>query len=80
MVGNNTPIFFVRDPMKFMDFIRSQKEHPHHSWRQDEIWWDFWSLSPESIHQVLWLMGDRGAPMRWRNIKGDGSHTFSSRR
>lgn len=77
MVGNNTPVFFVRDPMKFMDFIRSQKEHPHHSWRQDEMWWDFWSLSPESIHQVLWLMGDRGAPMGWRHINGYGSHTFS---
>jgi len=77
MVGNNTPIFFVRDPMKFMDFIRSQKENPHVNWRQDEMWWDFWSLSPESIHQVLWLLGDRGAPMGWRHMNGYGSHTFS---
>ncbi len=77
LVGNDTPIFFVRDPMKFMDFIRSQKEHPQAHWRQDEMWWDFWSLSPESIHQVLWLMGDRGAPMGWRHMNGYGSHTFS---
>ena len=77
MVGNNTPIFFVRDPMKFMDFIRSQKEHPKEHWRHDQMWWDFWSLVPESIHQVLWLMGDRGAPMGWRHMNGYGSHTFS---
>lgn len=77
LTGNGTPIFFVRDPMKFMDFIRSQKEHPEQHWRQDEMWWDFWSLSPESIHQVLWLMGDRGAPMGWRHMNGYGSHTFS---
>ncbi|MEM7758808.1 MAG: catalase [Cyanobacteria bacterium P01_A01_bin.40] len=77
MVGNNTPIFFMRDPMKFMDFIRSQKEHPQENWRHDQMWWDFWSLTPESIHQVLWLMGDRGAPMGWRHMNGYGSHTFS---
>ncbi len=77
MVGNNTPIFFVRDPMKFMDFIHSQKEHPQENWRHDQMWWDYWSLTPESIHQVLWLMGDRGAPMGWRHMNGYGSHTFS---
>lgn len=77
LVGNDTPIFFVRDPMKFMDFIRSQKEHPQENWRQHEMWWDFWSLSPESLHQVMWLMGDRGAPMGWRHMNGYGSHTFS---
>ena len=77
MVGNGTPIFFMRDPMKFMDFIRSQKEHPEANWRQDEMWWDFWSQVPESLHQVVWLMGDRGAPMGWRHINGYGSHTFS---
>lgn len=77
LAGNNTPIFFMRDPMKFMDFIRSQKEHPEQHWRQDEMWWDFWSHVPESIHQVLWLMGDRGAPMGWRHVNGYGSHTFS---
>ncbi|MBE9059750.1 catalase [cf. Phormidesmis sp. LEGE 11477] len=77
MVGNDTPIFFMRDPMKFMDFIRSQKEHPESNWRQDEMWWDFWSQVPESLHQVMWLMGDRGAPMGWRHLNGYGSHTFS---
>ena len=77
MVGNGTPIFFVRDPMKFMDFIRTQKEHPEKHWRQDEMWWDYWSQVPESLHQVLWLMGDRGAPMGWRHINGYGSHAFS---
>ncbi|MEM1251880.1 MAG: catalase [Cyanobacteria bacterium P01_H01_bin.21] len=77
LAGNNTPIFFMRDPMKFMDFIRSQKEHPKENWRQDERWWDFWSQVPESLHQVLWLMGDRGAPMGWRHMNGYGSHTFS---
>ena len=77
LVGNNTPIFFVRDPMKFMDFIHSQKEHPQKFWRQDQMWWDFWSHVPESLHQVLWLMGDRGAPMGWRHMNGYGSHTFS---
>ena len=77
MVGNNTPIFFMRDAMKFMDFIRSQKEHPQENWRHDQMWWDFWSLTPESIHQVLWLMGDRGAPMGWRHMNGYGSHTYS---
>lgn len=77
MVGNNTPIFFVRDPMKFMDFIHSQKEHPQENWRQEHMWWDYWSLTPESIHQVLWLMGDRGAPLGWRHMNGYGSHTFS---
>ena len=77
MVGNDTPIFFVRDPMIFMDFIRSQKEHPEQNWRQDEMWWDFWSNVPESLHQVMWLMGDRGAPQGWRHMHGYGSHTFS---
>lgn len=77
LTGNNTPVFFVRDPMKFMDFIRSQKEHPKRHWRQDEMWWDFWSLSPESLHQVIWLMGDRGAPKGYGHMNGYGSHTFS---
>ena len=77
LVGNGTPIFFVRDPMKFMDFIHSQKEHPQQFWRQDAMWWDFWSHVPESLHQVLWLMGDRGVPMGWRHMDGFGSHAFS---
>ena len=77
LVSNNTPIFFVRDPMKFMDFIHSQKEHPQQFWRQDAMWWDFWSHVPESLHQVIWLMGDRGVPRGWRHVNGYGSHTFS---
>ncbi len=77
LAGNNTPVFFVRDPMKFMDFIRSQKEHPQQNWRHDESQWDFWSNSPESLHQVTWLMGDRGAPKGFRHMNGFGSHTFS---
>jgi len=77
MVGNMTPVFFVRDPIRFMDFIHSQKEHPEQFWRQDAMWWDFWSHTPESLHQVLYLMGDMGAPMGWRHHHGYGSHTFS---
>ncbi len=77
MVGNNTPIFFMRDPMKYMDYIRYQNEHPKQHWRHDKMWLYFWSLTPESIHQVLWLMGDRGAPMGWRHMNGYGSHTYS---
>jgi len=77
LVGNNTPVFFVRDPYKFMDFIRSQKEHPRRHWRQDAMWWDFWSRRPESLHQVLILMSDRGIPKGFRHMNGYGSHTFS---
>lgn len=62
MVGNNTPIFFVRDPMKFQDFIRSQKRRADNNLRDHDMQWDFWTLSPESAHQVTWLMGDRGIP------------------
>jgi len=77
LVGNNTPIFFVRDPMRFQDFIHSQKEHPREHWRKPGMWYDFWSKAPESMHQVLWLMGDRGLPQGWRHCNGYGSHTFS---
>jgi len=77
MTGNNTPVFFVRDPYKFMDFIRSQKEHPKEHWRQDAMWWDFWAHSPESLHQVTILMSDRGVPKGFRKMNGYGSHTYS---
>ena len=77
MVGNNTPVFFVRDPMKFQDFIHSQKRRADNHLRDNNMQWDFWSLSPESAHQVTWLMGDRGLPKSWRNKNGYGSHTFS---
>ncbi|MFF7633660.1 catalase [Kitasatospora sp. NPDC008050] len=76
LVGNNTPIFFVRDPMKFQDFIRSQKRRPDTHLRDNDMQWDFWTLSPESAHMVTWLMGDRGIPKTWRHMNGYGSHTF----
>src|SRR5699024_6493945 len=62
MVGNNTPVFFVRDPMKFPDFIHSQKRTPDSGLRSNNMQWDFWSLSPEAAHQVAYLMGPRGLP------------------
>ena len=62
LVGNNTPVFFVRDPIKFSDFIHSQKRDPGSGLRDETLMWDFWSLTPESLHQVVWLMGDRGIP------------------
>ncbi|GAB2802784.1 catalase [Streptomyces daliensis] len=76
MVGNNTPVFFVRDPSKFQDFIRSQKRHFGSGLRDHDMQWDFWSLSPESAHQVTWLMGDRGIPRTWRHMNGYSSHTY----
>ncbi|HSR86780.1 MAG TPA: catalase [Streptosporangiaceae bacterium] len=76
MVGNNTPIFFMRDPMKFQHFIRSQKRRLDNNLRDHDMQWDFWTLSPESAHQVTWLMGDRGIPKTWRNMNGYGSHTY----
>ena len=76
MVGNNTPIFFIRDPMKFQHFIRSQKRRADNGLRDHDMQWDFWTLSPESAHQVTWLMGDRGIPKTWRHMNGYGSHTY----
>jgi catalase len=76
MVGNNTPIFFVRDPMKFQHFIRSQKRRADNGLRDHDMQWDFWSLSPESAHQVTYLMGDRGIPKTWRHMNGYSSHTY----
>ena len=76
LVGNNTPIFFVRDPSKFQDFIRSQKRMPDTNMRSNNVQWDFWSLSPESLHQVTFLMSDRGTPRTYRNMNGYSSHTF----
>jgi catalase len=77
LVGNNTPVFFVRDPLKFPDFIHTQKRHPRTNLRSPTAMWDFWSLSPESLHQVTTLMSDRGLPTNVRHINGYGSHTFS---
>ncbi|GAA1085316.1 catalase [Nocardiopsis composta] len=76
LVGNNTPVFFMRDPQKFQDFIRSQKRDPRTGLRDNTMQWDYWSLSPESAHQVTWLMGDRGIPRTWRNMDGFSSHTY----
>lgn len=76
LVGNNTPIFFVRDPMKFPHFIRSQKRLPDSGLRDNHMQWDFWTLNPETAHQVTYLMGDRGLPRTWRHMNGYGSHTF----
>jgi catalase len=76
IVGNNTPVFFVRDPQKFQDFIHSQKRRADTHLRDNNMQWDFWTLSPESAHQVTLLMTDRGTPASWRTMNGYGSHTF----
>ena len=77
MVGNNTPVFFVRDPYKFANFIHTQKRDPKTNMRDMDMQWDFWSLCPESLHQVTILFSDRGRPVGYRNINGYGSHTYS---
>jgi catalase len=77
VVGNNTPVFFIRDPQKFPDFIHSQKRDPKTNIRNATSQWDFWSLSPESLHQITILMSDRGLPKSYRTIQGFGSHTYS---
>ncbi len=76
LVGNNTPVFFVRDPQKFQDFIHSQKRRADTHLRDNNMQWDFWTLSPESAHQVTILMSDRGIPSSWRHMDGFSSHTF----
>jgi len=77
LVGNNTPIFFVKDPKKFPDFIHTQKRDPFSNLKSPAMMWDFWSLNPESLHQVMFLMSDRGTPFGYRYMNGYGSHTFS---
>jgi catalase len=76
LVGNNTPIFFLRDPLKFPDFIHSQKRDPYTNVQEPDNVWDFFSLSPETTHQFVWLFGDRGIPADYRHMDGFGSHTF----
>jgi len=76
LVGNNTPVFFIRDTMKFPHFIRSQKRLPDCGLRDNHMQWDFWTNNPESAHQVTYLMGERGLPRTWRNMNGYGSHTY----
>ena len=78
LVGNNTPVFFVRDATKFQDFIHSQKRQPDTGLRDNNMQWDFWTLSPESAHQVAILMSDRGTPRTYRNMNGYSSHTYST--
>jgi catalase len=77
LVGNNTPVFFIKDPKKFSHFIHTQKRDPKTNCKSPTMMWDFWSLNPESLHQVMILMSDRGTPVSYRNMNGYGSHTFS---
>ena len=77
LVGNNTPVFFIKDPKKFADFIHTQKRDPYTNCKSPTMMWDYWSLTPESLHQVLILMSDRGTPVGYRHMNGYGSHTFS---
>jgi catalase len=77
MVGNNTPVFFVRDPYKFANFIHTQKRDPKTNLRDNDMQWDFWSQCPESLHQITILFSDRGLPASYRHINGYGSHTYS---
>ncbi len=77
LVGNNTPVFFIRDPLKFPDFIHTQKRDPRTNLRSATAAWDFWSRHPESLHQVTILFSDRGIPRSLREMNGYGSHTFS---
>ena len=77
IVGNNTPVFFIRDPLKFPDFIHTQKRLPQSNLKSAQMMWDFWSHSPESLHQVTILFSDRGIPDGYRHMHGFGSHTYS---
>lgn len=77
LTGNNTPVFFIRDPLKFPDFIHTQKRNPQTNCKDANAMWDFWSLSPEALHQITILFSDRGTPKTYRHMDGFGSHTFS---
>jgi len=77
VVGNNTPVFFIRDPLKFPDFIHTQKRDPQTNLRNATAVWDFWNHHPEALHQVTILMSDRGIPRNYRQMHGFGSHTYS---
>ncbi|MEQ9518200.1 MAG: catalase [Parvibaculum sp.] len=77
IVGNNTPVFFLRDPYKFPDFIHTQKRDPRSNLRNPTAMWDYWSRSPEAMHQITILFSDRGLPTSYRHVNGYGSHTFS---
>ena len=77
LVGNNTPMFFIKDPIKFPDFVHTQKRDPRTNLKSAQMMWDFWSKAPESLHQVTMLFSDRGTPDGYRHMDGFGSHTFS---
>ncbi len=77
LVGNNTPMFFIKDPIKFPDFVHTQKRDPQTNLKSPAMMWDFWSRAPESLHQVTMLFSDRGTPDGYRHMDGFGSHTFS---
>ena len=76
MVGNNTPVFFIRDAIKFPDFIHTQKQNPATGRPDNNMAWDFWTQQPESFHQTSILFGDRGTPYGFRHMHGYSSHTF----
>ena len=76
MVGNNTPVFFIKDPIKFPDFIHSQKRSPQTNLKDPNMAWDFWSLSPEALHQITTLFSNRGTPDGFRHMHGFSSHTY----
>ncbi len=75
-VGNNTPVFFIRDPLKFPDFIHTQKRNPVTNLKDPDMFWDFLSFTPESVHQVTVLFSDRGTPKTYRHMNGYSGHTF----
>lgn len=77
LVGNNTPVFFLRDPLKFPDLNHAVKRDPKTNLRSANNNWDFWTLLPEALHQVTITMSDRGIPASYRNMHGYGSHTYS---
>ncbi|MDB9787260.1 catalase [Bacteriovoracaceae bacterium] len=77
VVGNNTPVFFIRDPIKFPDFVHTQKRCPVRGINDPDAVWDFWSQNPQSLHQVIILMSDRGIPLNFRHMNGYGSHTYA---
>lgn len=76
LTGNNTPIFFIRDPILFPSFIHTQKRNPVTNLKDPDMFWDFLTLRPESLHQVSFLFSDRGTPDGYRHMNGYGSHTF----
>src|SRR5690606_4673154 len=77
VVGNNTPVFFFRDPLKFPDLNKAVKRDPYTNMRSAENNWDFWTGLPEALHQITIVMSDRGIPKDYRHMHGFGSHTYS---